>query len=195
MIQELNEWELEDYDGGEFEFEDEDFFEMEGTEFDEMEEMELATELLEVSNEEELEQFLGKLVKSAVSKARTFLRSRTGKAVKGLLRGAARQALPWVGGAIGGRIGGKTGAAAGRYLAGQAGRYFGLETEGLSMEDEEFARARQFVRFGRSAVKNSIQNRHPYPSRARHAVTLAARRYLPGINRRRRRCPSYRRPY
>ena len=63
--------------------------------------MELAQELLEITNEAELEEFLGKLVRRVARGASAFMRSGVGKAVGGVLRNVAKTALPMVGSALG----------------------------------------------------------------------------------------------
>ena len=154
--------------------------------FNETQEMELAAELLSVSNEHELEQFLGDLIKRAGSAVGSFVRSPVGQALGGVLKNAARQALPIVGGAIGGAVGGTTGAGIGRQLATTAGRVFGLELEGLSGEDQEFEVARRFVRFaGAAAGRAAMAPQSIPPQRAARAAAIgAARRYAPGLLRR-----------
>jgi hypothetical protein len=114
---------------------------------DELEEMELASQLLEVTNEQELEQFLGGLLGRVGALAGRVLRSDTGQALQGILRQAAGQALPMIGRGIGGWIAPGRGGDVGARLASQAGQFLGLELEGLSAEDREFETARQFVRF------------------------------------------------
>lgn len=151
--------------------------------FGEADEMNLASELLEVTSEEELDQFLGKLIKRAGRTLGHVVRSPVGQAVGSLLKGAARQALPGIGSAIGGYFGGATGARLGSQGAAAAGRLFGLELEGLSGEDQEFEVARRFVRFSGDTVKNIA--RMP-PGRdllgaARAATTAAAQRHAPGL--------------
>ncbi|RII30359.1 MAG: hypothetical protein CXR30_08595 [Geobacter sp.] len=152
--------------------------------FNEMQEMELATELLSVSNEAELNQFLGSLIGKATSAARTFISSPTGHALGGILKQAAKKALPVVGGAIGRYFGGSAGADFGRTVASGAGRYFGLEQEGLNQEDQEFEAARQFVRFSGATVLKAAQapaGVNPVAV-ARQAATVAAQRFMPGLN-------------
>ncbi len=147
--------------------------------FSEVEEMELASELLTVSDEGELDQFLGKLIK----KAGKFMKSPVGRALGGVLRKAARHALPMVGRAAGGFFGGPLGAAIGGKLSSAAGRAFGLELEGLSEEDAEFEVARNFVRFaGAAAAKAaSAPPSAPPPTVARVAAVAAAKRHAPGL--------------
>ena len=65
--------------------------------FSENEEMELAAELLGVASEQELDRFLGGLIKKASQAVGKFVKSPTGQALGGILKGAAKQALPVVG--------------------------------------------------------------------------------------------------
>ena len=67
----------------------------------EAEEMELAMELLGVSNEDEMDQFLGKMFKGigrGLKKAGRFLRKKVLPKIGGALKGLAKKALPFVGG-------------------------------------------------------------------------------------------------
>lgn len=169
-----------------FEFEDETFeFESDFSgEMNEALEMELATELLSVSNEAELEQFLGSLLKKAASGVRTFAKSSAGKALGGMLKSVAKKALPIAGAAIGNFIAPGVGGAIGGKLAGMAGKAFGLELEGLSAEDREFEVARAYVRFASDAARRT--SRYPQQARmpqqaARYGMVEAARRYAPGL--------------
>ena len=78
--------------------------------------------LLEVSGEEELDQFLGTLVRSAASAARGFAGLGPGRALGGILKNAARQVLPQVGGSSARDRRGprrKLGQRAGQWLGGQ----------------------------------------------------------------------------
>jgi len=149
----------------------------------ESQEIELASEFLEISNEAELEQFLGNVFKTVGSAVGRFARSDTGRALGGVLKDAARQALPIVGGAVGRWISPQRGGAIGADLATQAGRIFGLELEGLSSEDREFEVARQFVRFASSAAKQAAAAPPAVlpAAAARSAAAAAARVYAPGL--------------
>lgn len=149
----------------------------------EAQEIELASEFLETSNEAELEQFLGNVFKTVGSTVGRFVRSDTGRALGGILKDAARQALPIVGGAVGQWISPRGGRAAGADIATQAGRLFGLELEGLSSEDREFEVARQFVRFASTAAKQATVAPPAVPPQAaaQKAVAAAARVYAPGL--------------
>jgi hypothetical protein len=146
--------------------------------FSEAEEMELASELLNVSSEAELEQFFGSLFKKAAG----FLKSGLGKQLGGALKNVVKTALPMAGvlgnlvlPGVGGMIGGQ--------LASTAGSMLGLELEGLSNEDQEFEVARQIVRLGAAAASNAAQA-HPAapPAQVAHeALSLAAQQYAPGF--------------
>ena len=78
--------------------------------FTEAEEMELAAEFLEVTDEQELEQFIGDLIRKAGKAIGKFAHSSVGKALGGVLKTVASKALPIAGGALGGLVGGPPGA-------------------------------------------------------------------------------------
>src|SRR5262245_26818922 len=71
------------------------------TEMHEATEVELASELMEVTSEAELDRFLGNLLSKVTSAGSSFVRSDTGRALGGILKNAAKQALPVVGRAVG----------------------------------------------------------------------------------------------
>src|SRR5690242_10739787 len=87
-----------------FEYDFESESEGEGGIFNEAEVGEMASELLEIHDEQELEQFLGDLISKAAKAVGSFVKSPTGKALGGILKGAAKQALPMVGSALGGWV-------------------------------------------------------------------------------------------
>ncbi len=147
--------------------------------FSEAEEMELAAELLTVSNEEELEQFLGKLFKRAAG----FIHSPLGQKLMAGLKGVAKKALPVVGGAIGNMIVPGAGGIAGSKFGSAAGNIFGLELEGLSYEDQEFEVAKQIVRLGGAAANHAVEAGETAPptQAAQTALTTAAQQYAPGL--------------
>jgi hypothetical protein len=134
---------------------------------DEADEMELASALLEVTDEGELDEFIGNFVKR--------FRSPAAKALKGLLKKAALQALPIVRMALGGPASGD--------VAAQAGKLFGLELEGLSAEDQEFEAAKAFVTFAADAANNAAQAEPEVPPQtaARAGFVAAARQHAPGL--------------
>jgi len=159
----------------------------------EIQEMELASELLEVTSEQELDRFLGNVIARATKTIGNIARSPEGQALGGILKQAAKKALPMAGRAVGKYFGGTTGGNVGAALGTAAGAAFGLELEGLSNEDREFETAKQFVRFASSAARQvAAQKRHHHhPSRpmtpaairqiARSAAVKAAKRYAPGL--------------
>lgn len=150
-------------------------------------EMELATELLSVTNEAELEQFIGKLVRRAAGAVKSFANSAAGKAIGGVLKSAAKKALPILGKAAGTFIGGPAGAVVGGKLGALASNLFELELEGLSNEDKEFELSRAYVRFANNAVRQAVRNpmiRSNPRIAVRSAVVSSARRWAPGLLRR-----------
>jgi hypothetical protein len=153
--------------------------------FGETEEMELAAQLLEITDENELDGFLGALITRAAGGARRLASS---PELRGLLRQAAMRALPMIGGEAGNLIAPGVGGAVGSKLAVAAGNLFGLELEGLSPEDQEFEVARRFVRFAGAGARHAARfgGRGSPKLNARRALAVAARRYAPGLLRRRK---------
>ncbi len=169
-----------------FAFESDGFASEMDTEISEEEEMELALELLAVSSEQELDQFLGKLFKGAW-KGLKKVGSVVGKIAKplgGVLRSVAKKALPLVGGALGSFIPiPGVGTAVGSALGGAIGKALEAETEGMSDEDREFEVARKFVRIARDAARQAAAA-PPYvngQAAANQAVAAAARKHLPNF--------------
>ena len=148
--------------------------------FGEGEETELAMELLSVSSEEELDQFLGKLIKS--------VGSAVGKAARplgGALKGLAKKALPFVGGALGSFIPiPGVGTAVGSALGSAVSKALEAELSGLELEEQEFEMARRFVRIAGTAAQEAGQSAASSDPQAavRSAVLDAARRHLPKLD-------------
>ncbi len=164
------------FESGEYQ----EYQELPSTEF--MEE-ELASELLEVGNEEELDHFLGNVFKKVAGAVGKVIKSPVGKALGGILKQVAKKALPIAGGALGTFVGGPLGGMVGSKLASAAGNAFGLESEGLSPEDRDFELARRYVRFAGHAAKKAAlapPNVHPVKV-ARAAVVDAAKKFAPGL--------------
>jgi hypothetical protein len=148
----------------------------------------LAAELLEVSSEAEMDRFLGNLLGKAVSAVKNFATSDVGKAVGGVLKGVAKQALPQLGQIAGNffapGVGGDIGAKAGDWLGSKL--ELGLELEGLSAEDREFETAKALVRFGEETAQRAAQAAAASPGvaplqLARAAAAAAAQNHLPGL--------------
>jgi hypothetical protein len=170
------------FEAEQFEFGGQGEWSGEGGLLSEQEEMELANELLTVNNEQELEQFLGDLIKKVGSIGGKILKSPIGQAIGGVLKGVAKKALPLAGGALGGFFGGPLGAKIGSGLASAAGGALGLESEGLSGEDREFEGARQFVKLAADIVGKAAQAPGGDPRAIAQAAALAAaRQFAPGL--------------
>ena len=151
----------------------------------ETDELALAAELLEVTDEDELDQFLGDLAKRAVSAARDFAGSAAGQAVGKVLKSAARKALPQLGQAVGNYFVPGAGGQAGRQVGTWLGSKFetGLQLEGLSAEDRDLETARAFVRFATDTAQRTAATPKSVPAAqaAQQAATAAARQHLPGL--------------
>ena len=144
---------------------------------------ELASELLEVRSDQELDHFLGSLVKRVARGLGGVIKGPIGQALGGVLRQVAKQAFPGLGTAVGGLFGGPVGAALGSKLASAAGNAFGLEYGELSAEDRDFETARRYVRFASEATKRAVQARPGVDARTivRRALVEAAKTHAPGL--------------
>lgn len=174
-------WETGEFEGGNYEFEG---MSAEGTPFNEMDEMELASQLLEVSDEAELDQFLGSLFKKATRAVGSFLKGPIGKQLGGLIKPLVKQALPMVGGALGSLIPiPGVGTAIGSQVGSAAADMFEMELEGMSAEDQEFEIARRVVRLAGEAAQQAAQTAPtvPPPDAAKAAVVAAAQQHAPGL--------------
>lgn len=151
--------------------------------FSEAELMELTAELMEITNEQELNHFLGNLIKRAAGAIGKVVRSPVGQAIGGVLKAAAKKALPLARAALGGVVGGPLGAKIGSGLAQAAGGALGLEAEMLSHEDRQYEGGKQFVRFAGETVKNAVTTpASPDPrAAAQSAVVRAAQALAPGL--------------
>ena len=150
----------------------------------EADEMDLAAELLSTSDEQELDQFLGKLVGQAGQAAGQPVKGKVGSKLGNFLKGALKNVLPAVAGIAGTVVGGPAGGAIAGKLASAAGKAFGLELEGLSPEDQEFETARRFVRFAAEAARHAgrMNGAGDDPQRtAKKAVVAAAEKFAPGL--------------
>ena len=102
-----------------------------------------AAQLLDVTNEAELEGFLGRLVDSAVRRAGGRVPAATRRALMAVLRRTAERALPTLTTALGEPL--RPPAGVGPSVAETAARVYGLELEGMSVEDRDYEIARQFL--------------------------------------------------
>jgi hypothetical protein len=144
----------------------------------EAEEMQLAADLMEIHSEEEFENFLDDLIGGIAKAAGGFLNSPTGKALGGLLKGAAKKLLPVAGTAIGGYFGGPVGASLGGNIAGSLAGSLEMERDEMEWES-----ARTFVRLAADAAKSaarSPQGEMPEDA-ARKAVVDSAQKNAPAL--------------
>lgn len=165
----------------------------------EEEEEALAAELLGVSNEEEMDQFLGKLfrkLRPAISGAAKFLSQNSGP-LSAALKGIARKALPLVGGALGTAIPiPGVGTALGASVGTAASNLLESETNEMEVEEREFEVAKRFVRLASHAVRQGSRMRAARFN-PRNASNLALRYSLQRLRRSRgfRYQPIYRPAY
>lgn len=179
----------EEYEGeGEFEGEyaDEASFGARDAEspFSEEEEAELAMELLSVTSDTELDEFLGKLFKKIGRGIKKIARP-----LGGALKGLAKKALPFVGGALGSFIPiPGVGTAVGTALGSAVGNALEAEFGELEVDEQEFEMARRFVRIAGTAAQQAAgAGGSADPRRTvQAAVTRAARQHVPGLGQRRR---------
>lgn len=156
--------------------------------FSEAEETELALELLSVASEEELDQFLGKLFKGAWKGVKKVGRAvgKIAKPLGGVLKGLAKKALPFVGGALGSFIPiPGVGTALGTALGSAVSSALEAEFSDLETEKQEFEMARRFVRIAGTAAQQAAQASAGADPQAavRSAVLGAAKRHLPKMDR------------
>lgn len=171
-----------EYENEQFEFGENEWSPQTGGAISLHEEMELATELLSVNSEQELDRFLGDLVSRATAAVGSFARSPIGQAVGGVLKGVAKKALPMAGTALGTYLGGPLGAKIGSGLANAASNALGLENE-MAGEDREFEGAKQFVRLAAQTATQAAAappNADPHTV-AQQAAVAAAQQHAPGL--------------
>lgn len=140
--------------------------------FDEAEETELAMELMAVSNEAEMDQFLGKVFRK-VWKGVKKVGSVVAKPLGSALKGVAKAALPFVGGALGSFIpipgvGTMIGKMAGSALASALEAEMGEHGElaGAGSAEQEFGMALRFVRLAGNAADRAAQAAQAGPVQA-----------------------------
>jgi len=146
----------------------------------EAEEVELAMELMAVTNEAEMEQFLGNVFKKAWKGIKKIA-----KPLGGVLKSVAKTALPFVGSALGSFIPiPGVGTALGGALGSAVSKALELEYGELESEEAEFEMARRFVRIAASAAQQagSAPPTEDLMSAANRAVVNAARQHLPGAD-------------
>jgi hypothetical protein len=151
--------------GSNYEMENE-AYEMEGDD-GEAEQDALAAELMELETEEEFENFLLKILRSAAGRIGGYINSQTGRSVGSLLKGAARQLL--------------ADPTAGNAPQDGAGEYEAPYDQGE--EEQDWEAARTFVRLADEAGKIAAQTPPDAPPEAvaNSAVTQAAQVHAPSL--------------
>lgn len=137
----------------------------------EEEELDLAGELLTLSSEAELDQFLGKVFRKAAKGFKTVFKP----LAKTLLPIAGKVAGSFFGGPVGGALGGKLGSL--------ATNIFEVDLESLSPADQEVEVAKRFVRLAAAAAQEvaaAPPSANPVAA-ARAAVATAAQTHAPGL--------------
>ncbi|WP_290062023.1 hypothetical protein [Amycolatopsis solani] len=164
-------------------------------------EAEFAGHLMEVSNEQELDHFLGGLVNTVgkvVQGVRGAANSPQGRALIAAVKPLAKSALPALGGAIGTAIAPGIGTQVGSALGTAAGSLFEGEAS-LTQEQEEFETARRIVRLASAAAQDVASAPSGGSPRLVGELSLfrASRRFAPSLYRRglRRLSPMARRFY
>lgn len=154
----------------------------------EAEEIELALELLAVSNDAEMDQFLGKLFKGigrGLKKVGSFLGKKVFKPVGRALKSVAKKALPFLGGALGSFIPiPGVGTAIGTALGTAASKALELEFGGSRGEEAELEMAQRFVRMAATAARQAALSPPDLDEEAviDAALSAAARKHLPYLH-------------
>jgi hypothetical protein len=150
-----------------------------------VEQTELAADLLNVTNEAELDHFLGTLMQRTTQAVGRSVRLPVSRALKAIFQASVRQAMPQADRLAAPRTrNGERAAARAASFVTAAGRFFGLELEGLSPEDQELEIAKAFIRFAHEAVKCAAAAEPTGSSAraaARSAVMQAAQKLAPGL--------------
>jgi len=153
--------------------------------FSEQEEMELAMELLNVQNEQELEQFLGNMFRkigSGLKAVGSFAANNVVPVLGSALKQIAKRALPIAGGALGSLIPiPGVGTVLGRAVGSVVANALETEVAGLPREDGDVERARRFVRLAASAIRAAASSPgvDSPENIARRALSNATIRHLP----------------
>ncbi len=148
-----------------------------GPVFNEEEHANLASSLMEVNSEEELEYFLGDVISGAASAVGKFINSPTGQALGSGLKDVAKTLLPVAGQALGTYVGGGTGGQIGGALGSAAAGMFEMESG-----EQEWEAASTFVKLAGDAAKNAAEMPPGDPTTvAKTAIIEAAKVHAPHI--------------
>ena len=177
----------DEYDD-EFEYDDEmeydDELEFDEEVFGEDEELELAEALLATNSDEELEYFLGSLIRKAVPFVGRLFKGKGRSIARGLARRAgrfARRFLPRVGRRVN-RVARRAGLGSLGNLSRYARGFFGFELEAMPPEEQELEVAKKVVGIIKSAAKNlakaSKKGIPPSKSVVKAALKGAVKRHI-----------------
>jgi len=164
-------------------------------------EMELTAELLEITSEEELEEFLGNVLSGVSQAVGGVIGPERAQALGGFLKGMARDALPIAGNLAGTLAGGAliplaapatgplaiglplVGGAVGQRAAERLASLFELELEGMTQEQAGFEMGRRVLRMAATSAAHAAKTPGNVPPKkaARAAITKAARQHAPGL--------------
>lgn len=152
-------------------------------ELTEAQELALASEVLEISNEEELEEFLGDLWNATKAAASSAYNSDVVRAAIPGLKAVGAAVLPKAAGWLADRYAPGTGGIASAGVQSAVDQWLKEELEGLSAEDREFEVARRYVRFVNDVLRHAAQvpDRVPPPVAAQVVVRDATREHMPGL--------------
>ena len=158
-----------------------------GSPLSETEEVELAMELMSISSEAEMDQFIGKLFKGAWKGLKKVGRvvGKIAKPLGGVLKAVAKKALPFVGGALGSFIPiPGVGTAIGSALGSAVSKALELEFGELEQEEAEFEMAKRFVRLAATAAQKAASAPPSANAMAavNQALVSAARQHLPNAD-------------
>lgn len=145
--------------------------------FSESEEQELATDLLAINNDRELDQFLCALLRRAAGMSGGRLHMDVGGRLGRLVRIAIQKILPSVG-----RGFDESADKLSKRISPEAEALLGFESEGLSAEDRELSSATQMVRLAGAAAQAASRSSKGVPEDvARAAMIEAAQQHAPGL--------------
>jgi hypothetical protein len=168
------------YDGGEAAwYGEQGYTSFEGP-FEEVDEMALAAEILNAGSEQEF----GKLLKGLINFATGGKGSAGAKgSLAKMAKAIGRRFLPLAGATAGNLVAPGVGGMVGGSLLGKVGQMFGLETEGMSLEDGQYEIARRYVRLVGAAAQEVAQTPPAVPpdQAAQQALAVAAQQHAPGL--------------
>ena len=152
-------------------------------ELTEAQELALASEVLEITSEEELEQFLGDLWNSTKAAASKVYNSGVVQAAIPGLKAVGAAVLPKAAAWLADRYAPGTGGIASAGVQAAVDQWLKEELEGLSGEDREFEAARRYVRFVDDTFRRAAQvpDRVPPTVAAQVVLRDAAREHVPGL--------------